>query len=137
MPNNKKEDNVLLEAYVQAMVDESLRHYKYKQGKIAKKLQQHDLMPTSKHYAQTAQQPAQQQQQTTVLTDEQRDYLTVLLRRMPDNITATKILRGLPLSKREVYVLAKDLVQTGKIPAKSFIGVARMLVVLDFDISKE
>lgn len=73
-------------------------------------------------------------QQLSPLEDHQREFLVGVLQKMPKSITAQKILGGLALSKKEVYVLAKTLVQAGTVPVRHFKELARILAGLAFEL---
>lgn len=66
-----------------------------------------------------------------------KEFLVATLRGLGRNVTAYKILNGLPLHRKEVLAFAKQLIDTGTVPAKNFKHLAKMLATLSFDIADE
>jgi len=126
--------NTLLEDYIKAIVNETLlkeAHDAYGNPVRAKSGLRHYKIAVPKKKIKPAR-PAPQP--ISGLEDHQRDFLVSTLQRMPRNVTAQKILTGMPLTKKEVYVLAKLLVQSGTVPVRHFKELARILVGLAFEL---
>lgn len=130
--------DTLLEQYIKAIVVEALKEESDFYNTMPKK-------GGAKHYRvvvpKSLQKPTKKLKQkfapmTGDIEDSQREFLVNSLRKLPKNVTAQKILRGLPLTKKEVYVLAKLMIQSGMVPIRHFKELARILVGIAFEFQQ-
>lgn len=128
-------NNTILEDYIKAIVNETLlkeARDAYGNPVRAKSGLRHYKIAVPKKKVKPTR-PATQPQMSS-LEDHQREFLIGVLQKMPKHITAQKILNGMPLTKKDVYALAKTLVQSGTVPVRHFKELARILAGLAFEL---
>jgi hypothetical protein len=142
-PRNNKQTSLLLKKYLEELVTETIigevgggGHSVFPSSpKPAKKsgLRYYKITPPTQKIKKKLPAPARLHDRDSV-DPYQRDFLVGVLKQLPKNATAQKILGGLPFSKKEVYVLGKQLIQSGMVPVKRFKELAKLLVLIGFDI---
>lgn len=133
LPDNNNM-NSILEDYIKAIVNETLlkeAHDAYGNPVRAKSgLRHYKIAVPKKKVKPVRPSPLE----PSALEDHQREFLVNTLQKMSRNATAQKILTGMPLTKKEVYALAKTLVQSGTVPVRHFKELARILAGLAFEL---